>query len=497
MYFDMKKNNLDFIAFDFETAKGNLPCQLGLAVVKNGEITDSKSYLIQPPNNEYLSNKIVVHNIWPDQTENAPLFPEVWEEVQHLFENNTLVAHKAISVDYRILKTAAEEYGIDISNVNVPYCTCEINEGKSLADCCRDYGIDLNNHHDAAADAIACAQLFIKAHTTGVIPVTRTERKPFDFAKNGKIQKWLTIYYDFISTPDLFRTELPPKPVFNKPSQLGILEDKIVCFLGKFEEQKTIREIKKKLGANAVSRPSKKTHLVVLGSDPNQNNYDHLQMLKHDGYFIPVINESEFVALVETNESDLNLSLPIKNVNITYDYIFNCPILEKVTKMSTDVLTHALGGKEIYIRTTHGNLDALAQCLGNIGASVSYTLSDDTDYIWLNSECVKDLKTGVKDDLINEVEEFYNSYNSPKFLYKFLMEEDVLNFIERRAKEINDEYSLDLYNRFMDDAIAEVEESIKSTYEFEEDKNYIKVNGVYVLKLADGRAWVPSRQLRK
>ena len=52
-------SNTDFIAVDFETATNSrMACQIGIVVVRNGNITERISKLIQPPFNEYDSNTI-------------------------------------------------------------------------------------------------------------------------------------------------------------------------------------------------------------------------------------------------------------------------------------------------------------------------------------------------------------------------------------------------------------------------------------------------------
>jgi len=46
---------MNFIAIDFETAHANYPCEIGLSRVVNGNITDSKSWLIKPACFPYMN----------------------------------------------------------------------------------------------------------------------------------------------------------------------------------------------------------------------------------------------------------------------------------------------------------------------------------------------------------------------------------------------------------------------------------------------------------
>ena len=68
----------DFVAIDFETAKALDPCQIGMAIVKDGAIVQTVNHLIRPIDNEYMRQAIAIHHITPDMTENEPSFPEVW-----------------------------------------------------------------------------------------------------------------------------------------------------------------------------------------------------------------------------------------------------------------------------------------------------------------------------------------------------------------------------------------------------------------------------------
>lgn len=49
------RNELNFIAIDFETAtpKRASFCEVGICVVRNGEVTETRSWLVQPEENLY------------------------------------------------------------------------------------------------------------------------------------------------------------------------------------------------------------------------------------------------------------------------------------------------------------------------------------------------------------------------------------------------------------------------------------------------------------
>ena len=60
------------VVIDFETAKNPYPCQIGVTIIENGEITDTFMRYIKPPKNEYNPHCIEIHGITPEVTENAP-----------------------------------------------------------------------------------------------------------------------------------------------------------------------------------------------------------------------------------------------------------------------------------------------------------------------------------------------------------------------------------------------------------------------------------------
>ena len=163
---------LTFTAIDFETGSGyrNSVCQVGLVRVVNGVIAESYSALIQPPNNFIRSNFTAIHGISPEETKYAPGFAESYPRWKHLIEGQTLVAHN-MKFDYSCLSASLREFCGITANFKT-FCTMKIWSGffenDKLPTCCRENGIELANHHDALADAKACAELFMLAVNKGM-----------------------------------------------------------------------------------------------------------------------------------------------------------------------------------------------------------------------------------------------------------------------------------------------------------------------------------------
>lgn len=104
----------DFAAIDFETANGERSsvCSVGVVVVRDGEIADTFYSLIQPEPNYYTYWCSRVHGLTREDTEEAPVFSEVWKQVEPLIEGLPLVAHNK-GFDEGCLKAAFKVYQMD------------------------------------------------------------------------------------------------------------------------------------------------------------------------------------------------------------------------------------------------------------------------------------------------------------------------------------------------------------------------------------------------
>lgn len=70
------QSEINFIAIDFETATSKRAsiCEVGICVVRQGEIVETRSWLLRPEYNYYQYWNIKVHGIRLQETENAPDF---------------------------------------------------------------------------------------------------------------------------------------------------------------------------------------------------------------------------------------------------------------------------------------------------------------------------------------------------------------------------------------------------------------------------------------
>ena len=74
----------DFIAIDFETAnqESSSVCSIGVVMVRNGQVADSFYSLIQPEPNYYNYWCQRVHGLSQCDTDDAPVFSKVWQQLE-------------------------------------------------------------------------------------------------------------------------------------------------------------------------------------------------------------------------------------------------------------------------------------------------------------------------------------------------------------------------------------------------------------------------------
>ena len=87
----------DFAAIDFETANEcpSSVCSVGVVIVRDGEVTDSFYSLIHPEPEYYKWFCQEVHGLGPEDTDDASVFPRIWEKIEPLIEGLPLVAHNS------------------------------------------------------------------------------------------------------------------------------------------------------------------------------------------------------------------------------------------------------------------------------------------------------------------------------------------------------------------------------------------------------------------
>jgi len=162
-----------WVSLDFETATGSRDsaCALGIAVIENGRVVSSSSWLIKPPGNDYSSWNIRVHGIRPEDTRSSPDYADLYPSICDLLEGRFVLAHWA-SFDMSVLRSVHASYGIPLPNLRYA-CSCAMARrafpalpNHKLPTVCDHCGIVLEHHHDAAEDAVACAEVALHCRRT-------------------------------------------------------------------------------------------------------------------------------------------------------------------------------------------------------------------------------------------------------------------------------------------------------------------------------------------
>ncbi len=160
---------IDFTAIDFETANGSpaSPCAVGLVRVRDGVLVEGLALLFKPPypHNWFHAGNIRVHGIHPSDVEDALEYDVALKAMLEFIGTDVLIAHNA-PFDMGVLRASAA--AIDASLPALSYlCSLAMArksynlESYRLNSVAYAVGHEEFNHHDALADADACARIVV------------------------------------------------------------------------------------------------------------------------------------------------------------------------------------------------------------------------------------------------------------------------------------------------------------------------------------------------
>jgi len=155
----------EFIAIDFETANPQRvsACSLGYAKVSNCNIVDTGGYLIKPVGG-HAPFQSKIHGIKEEHTFDKPEFDKLFSQIQDIF-NYPLVAHSLF--DKQVLNALSDHFNLRLKFDYIDSSAVAKEKLPHLKDCklktlVKHFGLPAFKHHDAAEDAIACANVFLK-----------------------------------------------------------------------------------------------------------------------------------------------------------------------------------------------------------------------------------------------------------------------------------------------------------------------------------------------
>jgi len=156
-----------YVLFDVETpnSRNNRMSAIGITVIENEKIIDERYYLVNPEC-EFNSFNVYLTGITPQMVEGERNFGELWREIEPLFDSGLVMAHNA-PFDMSVLGKCLKDYGIEWKEKVNYACTCNIAKklfpklpDHKLDTMCAYFDIELN-HHNAASDSHACAELML------------------------------------------------------------------------------------------------------------------------------------------------------------------------------------------------------------------------------------------------------------------------------------------------------------------------------------------------
>ncbi|WP_210506862.1 3'-5' exonuclease [Naasia sp. SYSU D00057] len=162
---------VDFTAIDFETANNSRAsaCSVGLVKVRDGRVVDKAWWYIRPPfGHDWFSEwNTRIHGIDESHIVDALLWSDQLDDLIAFAEDDVFVAHNA-GFDMGVITGACEASGLPapdyayLCSLQVARKTYHLDSYK-LPVAAMAAGFEDFRHHDALADAEACAAIIVHA----------------------------------------------------------------------------------------------------------------------------------------------------------------------------------------------------------------------------------------------------------------------------------------------------------------------------------------------
>ena len=162
---------LDFTAIDFETANSNSAsaCSVGMVKVRDGRVVDKAGWLIHPPIGYDAFNEwnTRIHGIMAPDVDDAPFWSEQLPDLVAFAAGDTLIAHNA-GFDMGVITAACAASFVDCPDFTY-LCSLVVARRTYNLDSYRlpvaamAAGFEDFAHHNALADAEACAAIIVHA----------------------------------------------------------------------------------------------------------------------------------------------------------------------------------------------------------------------------------------------------------------------------------------------------------------------------------------------
>ena len=246
------------------------------------------------------------------------------------------------------------------------------------------------------------------------------------------------------------------------PEQQNPLTNRRIGFIGKFKNRAAFVKKVKEFGASNNSKDgiTRDTQILVMGSEVRQEDLNRLLCYEHDGWKPLKINESELQEIFNGHYSGYETpQAPIKQVSIDMTYYnWTPPLLSDEDNEETGIRCtsplvygedNPIYGMEIYVpNRPNTDMGIIRQIIGNFGGYANAEYFDDTNIIMLSAETLENLKQGIKDDVILQIENQYNNSSAKMFNIQFTSEPDFIEWVKKRLEKFPDESTLVLLEKF-------------------------------------------------
>ena len=287
---------MDFLAIDVETANSDMAsiCQIGFVIYENGKIIKEWSSFVNPEDGFDSWNESI-HNINEEQVENSPTFPEIYHFLKSHLEEYICACHThfdRVSINRACLKYdlhPIKNKWIDTAKVT-RRCWDEFSyKGYGLSNVCEKLGYNFD-HHDALEDAKASAYILMSA----------------TMKEENTIDDWL----ERISNPILSNAKTYNKSITKDGNPEGNLFGEVLVFTGALQiPRREASKLASEIGCKVDNSVTKKTSLLVVGdidlrklSADKSSKHIKAEKLKLEGQNIKILQETDFIALYESNQ---------------------------------------------------------------------------------------------------------------------------------------------------------------------------------------------------
>ena len=162
---------VDFTAIDFETANSHASsaCAVGLVKVRDGRVEERAQWLIRPPagRDDFLPFNIKIHGITPEMVADAADWAGQLSALREFIGDDIAVAHNA-GFDMGVIRAACAETVTPTPKLRY-LCSVQVSRktydlpSHRLPLSAAAAGFGEFAHHEALADAEACAAIIVDA----------------------------------------------------------------------------------------------------------------------------------------------------------------------------------------------------------------------------------------------------------------------------------------------------------------------------------------------